>query len=382
MIAYLTTLTIMLLMIKWINLLLPFYCMLVYGREEIQQFCKEDEYSTGSWIKDEPMVVKGNSTVMAPAKSFLCCSWDHDDYLFDRGRCGTKPNKYYTGLNDAYTLVGGNACNCDATSPLGRYSISQRETYVWRPNSCDLPVWNATLFCSVLGKRNILFVGDSTMQQTASSLMNMIYHGRGGCSSQIALYHDNRLNDIIPEANGTNIFSVIGEFKPDIIVVNVGAHFHSIQEFELTLNGSLAKLFESTLNLKPSTKFIWKSQNPGHVDCSNIKLPYVKHHHITDAKVDPYFWRLFPIFDSIARKFTEQMSKTLSKQLKDSNVFRYLNMSMLYLRPDGHPPGDCLHFCLPGALDVFSNILLNMLINEQINDYVLYQHLDQRNTLQ
>lgn len=46
-------------------------------------------------------------------------------------------------------------------------------------------------------------------------------------------------------------------------------------------------------------------------------------------------------------------------------------MYMLKLRPDAHPGamayqargGDCLHFCLPGPLDIFSHMLLHHLFH-------------------
>jgi hypothetical protein len=34
--------------------------------------------------------------------------------------------------------------------------------------------WNATLFCEALGKRTILMMGDSSMQQSSSTLFSMV----------------------------------------------------------------------------------------------------------------------------------------------------------------------------------------------------------------
>ena len=60
------------------------------------------------------------------------------------------------------------------------------------------------------------------------------------------------------------------------------------------------------------------------------------------------------------------------------NGMKYLDMSMLFLRPDAHPGAfnkyfhdgddfmDCLHFCMPGPYDLFPVLLLQMLFNGEI----------------
>ena len=61
--------------------------------------------------------------------------------------------------------VGGNACACD---PARREQLS----LLWEPSGCKLREFSAEAFCTALGDRTLLLVGDSTMQQLASVLMN------------------------------------------------------------------------------------------------------------------------------------------------------------------------------------------------------------------
>ena len=66
---------------------------------------------------------------------------------------------------DQLLPVGGNACACD---PARREQLS----LLWAPSRCRLRDFSAAAFCAALGDRTLLLVGDSTMQQLASVLMN------------------------------------------------------------------------------------------------------------------------------------------------------------------------------------------------------------------
>jgi len=58
------------------------------------------------------------------------------------------------------------------------------------PYACKLVAWDAQRFCQLLGTRKVLAIGDSTMLQAASVLMNYIHWGYWGasppgCQSQV-----------------------------------------------------------------------------------------------------------------------------------------------------------------------------------------------------
>lgn len=140
----------------------------------------------GKWIIDGP---SSSSTAKEHSKSFVCCGWYSSDYNWNNTICGktsyetNDTYKFYKGGNSdsLVTQVGASACTCDTTPPPpttmiitqsssssssrsnSRSIIRNRERYEWIPSQCTLPLWNATLFCNVLGNRQVLLFGDSTM---------------------------------------------------------------------------------------------------------------------------------------------------------------------------------------------------------------------------
>jgi hypothetical protein len=51
------------------------------------------------------------------------------------------------------------------------------DPFVWQPQQCKLLEWEAADFCSNLGQRTILMIGDSTMAQMASTFWAMLAFG-------------------------------------------------------------------------------------------------------------------------------------------------------------------------------------------------------------
>ena len=116
---------------------------------------------------------------------------------------------------------------------------------------------------------------------------------------------------------------------------------------------------------KQPPKFIWKTQNPGHHACktgvSEKPLDNLEQYTFVD---NVNKWNLHRAYDEIARNVSASLG------------MKVIDMSPLYLRIDGHPGylaydvrgGDCLHFCLPGPLDIFSIMLLHLLRGELSRD--------------
>jgi hypothetical protein len=53
----------------------------------------------------------------------------------------------------------------------------------------------------------------------------------------------------------------------------------------------------------------------------------------------------------------------------ETSGFQLLSMEPLYLRPDAHVYGskhDCMHYCQPGPLDLFSVLLLQMMVTGEV----------------
>lgn len=96
------------------------------------QTCTSLTYVRGQWVIS-------NKTV---SENFTCCPI-------------TDPNPSEICADEEMPKISDHGCHCQHAS-----SIS---SYYWEPDNCLLNPWDAVLFCNLLGQRNILLIGDSTM---------------------------------------------------------------------------------------------------------------------------------------------------------------------------------------------------------------------------
>lgn len=110
-----------------------------------------------------------------------CCGWDNN--AGSEPACSLNASTFrrdkdqsYAGPSSGWAKSGGYGCKCEPSAH-----------YTWdAPTSCRLLAWDAREFCRVLSpEKNVLLVGDSTMEQAASTLMNAVIQGRGGCEGRI-----------------------------------------------------------------------------------------------------------------------------------------------------------------------------------------------------
>jgi hypothetical protein len=293
--------------------------------------CTGNRHIAGKW-KFHP-----NAT-----KTFYCCDYEN---LWNTSLCGPQGNfdRNYVGHPTFLQQSGGHACLCDTD----RLAISQREQWIWEPDYCRLLEWNATQFCELLGNRTVVLVGDSTMDQTAATLISMINFQHGTCSPQI---RNARNDELYFATHGMNFYQIVARYQPDICIFNAGPHMHDLGDI-YTVWYNLEQNWPSVVRSSPHTKFVWKTINPGHVNCSGYHAP-TRTYEPGPANMDWYGYRLYPEFDGWSYHYSRKLN------------FTVMDMAMLYLRPDGH--SDCMHFCLPGPLDVFSRIFLTMLYTGEI----------------
>eukprot|EP00566_Odontella_aurita_P009963 CAMPEP_0113531820 /NCGR_PEP_ID=MMETSP0015_2-20120614/3707_1 /TAXON_ID=2838 /ORGANISM="Odontella" /LENGTH=418 /DNA_ID=CAMNT_0000430695 /DNA_START=96 /DNA_END=1352 /DNA_ORIENTATION=+ /assembly_acc=CAM_ASM_000160 len=309
----------------------------------------------GRWVREVPR------NFAAP----VCCGWDSEQYKENPGQCGTEPmpkltekkeGGIYRGRPDFLAHAGGFSCTC--TRP-GR---DFHDEYVWKSNA--LPEWDGgKTLCNLLGKRRLLLIGDSTMQQVATTLMNAVFEG--GCQGQIYIADDDTLvgENLGASNRGEYWTKTVQSMNfPEIVVINVGAHILGEEDYTRvidTILGDVGRLKETN----PDVRIVWKTQSPG--GCTENMI---KKHPLDAGKTFPW--------DSISYntyqhdKFFERDQETILKMIQ--NDVPILDLRMLYSRSDAHvnPPGtasyvDCLHMCMPGPLDVIS-VLFQKLLQTQL----------------
>jgi hypothetical protein len=239
-------------------------------------------------------------------------------------------NGTYTGRRGVLAHVGGHACTCRGT-PMQ-----------WRDAS--LPSWSAQAMCDIIGTRRTMFIGDSTMQQTASTFMNAVYPS--GCQTQVTMaLSDTLVGRSFGHMNrGKSWTSYVKEHNPDIVVLSVGAHVVDEESYKNVLNEVFTSINEYKIT-RPNLLVIWKTLQPG--GCTDK---------ISDPVVYERNWGKFPSRDELALRLLVNVP--------------ILDIRMLYNRSDAHVSShvnpyvkkhDCLHMCIPGPLDVVPVLMLALL---------------------
>jgi hypothetical protein len=210
----------------------------------VAQICIDDVCAddiVGEWVLDQ------NKTFAAP----VCCSWD--EWKANPAQCGTTQIKsagWYEGLPDRYQQVGGHACTCKGFD----------DKYTWR-SSQELPDWKASETCRLLGNRTVVMIGDSTMQQLASTLMNSIFPV--GCQTQIKMaLSDTLIGKALGVTNrGIHWLKAVAKAKPDIVIISAGAHVTNNTDFYRLID-TVTKETGELKKKHPNVTVVWKTQSP------------------------------------------------------------------------------------------------------------------------
>jgi hypothetical protein len=327
-----------------------------------ENICRKDNYLKGVWVEKPKDKVK---------KSFYCCLKTDNDAEKEK-LCGLKDTDNFDigyGASKDLFMAPDHGCICDILD--GRFVNHKWEQYVWKPHDCILSEWNAADFCVALGTRRILMVGDSLMHQAASTLHAMLKVAKASCIEQISFGKTTHVTYSKPmkfSANKNLDAYFTNNNGADICILNTGAHQKDL--------GDVYKIWES---FKPkmdsyksiyNTTFAWMTQSYGHLGCMDFDKPDEVFHPIDPSRYeeDNYLYHLFPQFDELSRNMSRSWGLPV------------IDISMLALRPDGHKGDrmasigkeewytkvDCLHWCMPGPMNIFPEILLNKLINNEI----------------
>ena len=320
----------------WLLILLPYHVAhvtLSLDDKPRGVYCTPPELKEGAWIRR-------NRT----SKTYVCCG-DGGDYQ----------NPEIKQFCIGGPIFRDHGCICDEFQHT-RLNVSERENWMWKPSAnCDIMDWSPITFCNLLGTRKVLFVGDSTMEQTYGAFVSMLKWSANGtsCASQLS---KRRIEGRLDNTGLEDIKTGFAIHKPDIIIAGFGAHYtHFGLNFTLFEDHmkELLILYSNLKRIHKDLQFVWKTNNPGHINCDNSSVALIPP--LQDEKTDKYYWRHFPQYDDIFHRISKDMNL-------DSEIHT-LNVQALYLRPDSHPGklawdwikrsnGDCLHFCAPGALDL------------------------------
>lgn len=158
--------------------------------------------------------------------------------------------------------------------------------------------------------------------------------------------------------------------KRSLLVVNQGAHFHSLDTFQASYDLFLEGVRKVG---RPEDILVFRSTVPGHINCLGSKespnIPPTNMTHDLFLKryaTTKYDWNLFDQYNQYAMEKLNQLSGSFSWRPQYLNVY-----NMTVLRPDQHVDAiDCLHYTHPGPIDYWNHLLFTNLADlAGIKDY-------------
>lgn len=302
--------------------------------------------------------------------------------LLDHGNTTTVRTNNCPGWNFGMLCNNGYAANVNCPAENGKEAFL--DEYVWEAE--NLPLFSAIETCQLLGDRTILLIGDSTMGQTASTLINRLYSG--GCQKQIHFKLSDTLvkqdlgADSMPTATSTNTLQQKRpnfrnlmnrgphwtkclqniNYNPDIVIFGLGAHIYGEERwkkaFDEVVDGMIIYQHQIRRTTGHVIHFVYKTISPGGCSQTIALLPPDK------------AARTFPDYTYNHATFYGRDLYALAR-LKQIG-WPVLDLRMLYARTDAHTSSrfwpqlkkDCLHLCTPGPLDVVADLMQELLMHE------------------
>ena len=295
----------------------------------------------GRWVRDPD-----NETHVFAAPTL--CSWDKGAFKKNPKDCGNWSMlpiySVFWGRNDSKLVhMGGNANQC------GNFS----DRYMWESKGVHQSEWNATTTCRLLGKRRVLMIGDSTMQQAAATLMNAVFPAK--CQTHMAFSLGDTLFGKVSvgkSARGRSWIDVVADVKPEIVVIGAGAHIRGRLNYTLLIDAVLSEI-KALSEWMPNVKVIWRTIHPAGCTAE----PELTVSPLQAAR--QWNWDAYPQKYVLWDEFYSRDLETISK-LQHLGI-PFIDMRMLYSRSDAHSLGDCLHACAPGPLDLFAVLFQKLL---------------------
>lgn len=332
----------------------------------------------GQWVYDKTHDTFFSGKVCCAPKNRTNLAKDN----FERIKCGAKrwSGSNYSGSMDRIAHLPGFGCMCK----------KDPDPWVWnKPNKEGslAPVhFDKHKACDILGNRTVVLIGDSTMQQTSSTLMNSFHPTK--CAAQISFNQGDTLvgKRFVQYNRGRhwkdNVLSWTN--PPDIVIMAAGAHVH----FDKDYMGLITRVMREARELQPeypNMHFVFKTQQPSncvHPGVHNSSLLHIKKIHkiknpqpwkpenptLAARALNYSYLRYGDSQDSFYDRDLWLMDRVQNKTTEDPSLnFHVLDVRPLYSRTDKHmgsgkhPPKDCLHYCVPGPLDIVGPLFQELL---------------------
>ncbi|CAI5958229.1 unnamed protein product [Closterium sp. NIES-65] len=134
-----------------------------------------------------------------------------------------------------------------------------------------------------------------------------------------------------------------------VLIMNRGAHYKPA----VKVVKAVRRIFRFLRHNHPDKLLIYRTTPPGHLNCLNHTRPITERQ---DGTALPFRWGEFKQQNEMVREIVEDAG----------GLFMDVD-PMMALRPDGHrgvvakDKVDCLHYCLPGPEDTWSEFLYNII---------------------
>lgn len=281
--------------------------------------------------------------------------------------------------------------------------------YSWKDATCETPLFSLEAYCQVCQYLNITRVytaGDSLTEAFASSLRALAGYPKWAsiqfiqrpwvlrCQDRTtvkwtvehlyrrvqtentdlqAFFRDDASSFLNKKHNSRRDFIADNPVGRTAVVINIGAHVHSVANFTASFDHFLQAM-DDALSGKQAIVF-FRNSVAGHKDClprvgTNPRLhnwtaplmdaPYASFADYAPHATTDYDWNLMEAFNShaarVLNKRHERQQHERALAIVDSKktpTIRLLNIwNATILRKDGHVGfGDCLHYNLPGPTD-------------------------------
>ena len=316
---------------------------------------------------------------------------------------------------------------CYRVSGFERWRSQLALSWSWRPQLCTFEPVSGADFDRWLGRRTILWLGDSLMAQSFFSLVWLLGSSvegqtdvelgpncrvsslerleacessvgvEGGWLSIVRLRSGGELIKVLRHAELFHELHNLGAscwsrylLRADVVVLSIGHHYHRVDPaFAAYSRMAHVALKQMARYMKPTAHLVLRTTNIGNPACANATQPLssrveawrqlsgsanlfewrVSPRKLVHVWRDAYNWRGPALFEGA---WAEAAARQPGLALR----FSVLNVSFMDTRADGHvaragrdsargmrPPVDCLHYCLPGPSDYWALSLYNLLLN-------------------